>query len=132
MTRRLSGLALAVSALLGLGGVAEMDAQAPAEKPPDGRRGEEVRRRRGGDAPEALGRPVARRLGQVHLHHRRHAEALAAQAADKSIAAGVKYAKQATRFDKLTLPPETARKLKLLKLSLTLAAPVRSVRVARS
>jgi len=41
---------------------------------------------------------------------------LAAQAADKSIAAGVKFAKQATRYDKLTLPPETARKLKLLKL----------------
>jgi peptidyl-dipeptidase A len=48
---------------------------------------------------------------------------LAAQAADKSIAAGVQYAKQAARYDKLTLPAETARKLKLLKLSLTLAAP---------
>ena len=35
----------------------------------------------------------------------------------------MKFAKQATRFDKLTLPPETARKLKLLKLSLVLAAP---------
>jgi peptidyl-dipeptidase A len=48
---------------------------------------------------------------------------LAAQAADKSIAAGVQYAKAAARFDKLKLPAETARKLKLLKLSLTLAAP---------
>jgi peptidyl-dipeptidase A len=50
-------------------------------------------------------------------------ETLAAQFADKSIAAGVAYAKQATRFDNLKLPEETARKLKLLKLSLTLAAP---------
>ena len=48
---------------------------------------------------------------------------LAAQAADKSIAAGVQFAKRAARFDKLKLPAETARKLKLLKLSLTLAAP---------
>jgi peptidyl-dipeptidase A len=50
-------------------------------------------------------------------------EALAAQFADRSITAGVRYAKQATRFDKLKLPEETARKLKLLKLALTLAAP---------
>ena len=50
-------------------------------------------------------------------------ETLAAQFADKSIAAGVAYAKQATRFDDLKLPEETARKLRLLKLSLTLAAP---------
>jgi peptidyl-dipeptidase A len=50
-------------------------------------------------------------------------ETLAAQFADKSIAAGVAYAKQATRFDNLKLPEETARKLKLLKLWLTLAAP---------
>jgi peptidyl-dipeptidase A len=50
-------------------------------------------------------------------------EILAAQAADKSITAGVRYAKQATRFDRLKLPAETARKLRLLKLSLTLAAP---------
>ncbi|MEP6993424.1 MAG: M2 family metallopeptidase [Acidobacteriota bacterium] len=50
-------------------------------------------------------------------------ETLSAQFADKSIAAGVAYAKQATRFDKVKLSEETARKLKLLKLSLTLAAP---------
>jgi peptidyl-dipeptidase A len=50
-------------------------------------------------------------------------EILAAQAADKTIEASVRYAKDAVRFDGLTLPPETARKLKLLKLSLTMAAP---------
>jgi peptidyl-dipeptidase A len=50
-------------------------------------------------------------------------EILAAQANERSIAAGVEFAKQATRFDSLKLPPELGRKLKLLKLSLTLATP---------
>jgi peptidyl-dipeptidase A len=50
-------------------------------------------------------------------------EILAAQANEKSITAGVEYAKQATRFDGVKVDPETARKLKLLKLSLTVAAP---------
>jgi peptidyl-dipeptidase A len=50
-------------------------------------------------------------------------EVLAAQANERLIAAGVDYAKKATRFDKLKLPEETARKLRLLKLGLTLAAP---------
>jgi peptidyl-dipeptidase A len=50
-------------------------------------------------------------------------EALAALANERQIAAGVEFAKEATRFDNVTLPPDMARKLKLLKLSLTLAAP---------
>jgi peptidyl-dipeptidase A len=50
-------------------------------------------------------------------------ETLAAQFADRSITAAVAYAKQATRFDGVKAEPETARKLRLLKLSLTLAAP---------
>jgi len=50
-------------------------------------------------------------------------EVLAAQANERLIAAGVDYAKKATRFDRLKLPEETARKLRLLKLGLTLAAP---------
>ncbi len=50
-------------------------------------------------------------------------EILAAQANEKAISAGVAYAKQATRFDGISVDPETARKLKLLKLSLTAAAP---------
>jgi peptidyl-dipeptidase A len=50
-------------------------------------------------------------------------EILAAQANERSIAATVSYAKKATRFDGLKLPADLARKMKLLKLSLTLAAP---------
>src|SRR5262245_11506925 len=50
-------------------------------------------------------------------------EILAAVANEKSISAGVRYAKEATRYEGLSLDPETARKLKLLKLSLTVAAP---------
>ncbi len=50
-------------------------------------------------------------------------EILAAQANERLIAATVQYAKKATRFDGLKLPEDLARKMKLLKLSLTLAAP---------
>jgi peptidyl-dipeptidase A len=50
-------------------------------------------------------------------------EILAAQANQRAISAAVELAKQATRFDGLELPAETARKLKVLKLSLTLPAP---------
>jgi peptidyl-dipeptidase A len=50
-------------------------------------------------------------------------ELLAAMLDEKAIAATVAYAKQATRFDGLALDPVTARKLKLLKLSLTIATP---------
>src|ERR1035441_10641119 len=48
-------------------------------------------------------------------------EALSAKTNERAIAATVDYAKQATRFDGLQLDPVTARKLKLLKLSLTIA-----------
>ena len=50
-------------------------------------------------------------------------EALAAKANERLINAGVDYAKRAVRFDKVKLPPDDARKLSLLKLGLTLAAP---------
>ncbi len=50
-------------------------------------------------------------------------EILAAQANEKAISAGVAYAKQAARFDGVQVDAETARKLRLLKLSLTVAAP---------
>ena len=49
--------------------------------------------------------------------------ALSAKLDERAIAATVEYAKQATRFDGLSLDPVTARKLKLLKLSLTIATP---------
>ncbi len=50
-------------------------------------------------------------------------EMLAAKADEKNIAATMELAKEATRFDRLQLPPDLARKFKLLKVSLTLAAP---------
>jgi peptidyl-dipeptidase A len=50
-------------------------------------------------------------------------EILAAHADQKMIDANVEYAKQATRFDGLTLPADLARQLKILKLSLTIATP---------
>src|SRR4051794_8756022 len=51
-------------------------------------------------------------------------EILAAKLDERAIAATVAYAKEATKFDGLHLDPVTARKLKLLKLSLTIATPV--------
>jgi peptidyl-dipeptidase A len=50
-------------------------------------------------------------------------EAISAKLDERAIAATVRYAKEATRFDGLTLDPVTARKIKLLKLSLTIATP---------
>ena len=50
-------------------------------------------------------------------------EALAAAANQRVIDATVRLAKQAARFDGVKLPPDMARKMKLLKLSLTVAAP---------
>ena len=50
-------------------------------------------------------------------------EALAAKLDERLINATVELAKKSTRFDSLKLPPDVARKMKLLKLSLTLATP---------
>ena len=50
-------------------------------------------------------------------------ETLAAEANENLIAATTELAEQAGRFEKLDLSPEAKRKLKLLKLSLTLPAP---------
>jgi len=50
-------------------------------------------------------------------------EILAAKADERDINATVEFAKQATRFDGLNLPADLARKMKLLKLSLTVATP---------
>src|ERR1700681_428556 len=50
-------------------------------------------------------------------------EILSAKLDERAISATMQYAKQSTRFDGLKLDPVTARKIKLLKLSLTLAAP---------
>ena len=50
-------------------------------------------------------------------------ETLSAQADEKAIAATVDLVHQAKQFDGLALPPVLSRKLHLLKVSLTLAAP---------
>jgi peptidyl-dipeptidase A len=50
-------------------------------------------------------------------------ETLAALANERVIAASVRYAKDAARFSPASLPPDLARKIALLKNSLTLAAP---------
>ena len=50
-------------------------------------------------------------------------EAISAKLNERAISATVDYAKKSTRFDKIKLDPETARKIKLLKLSLTIATP---------
>ncbi len=50
-------------------------------------------------------------------------EILAAQADEHAIAAQVEFAKQATRFDGLKLPPDLARKMLILKISLVLPTP---------
>jgi peptidyl-dipeptidase A len=50
-------------------------------------------------------------------------EALAADANDNLIAATTELAEQARRYENVDLSPESKRKLKLLKLSLTLPAP---------
>jgi len=50
-------------------------------------------------------------------------ESLAAAAEERRIAATIELIKESRRFEKLALPTDLARKLALLKLSLTLAAP---------
>jgi peptidyl-dipeptidase A len=122
VTRRLFGGAVVVSTLLGLVGTAEMNAQVNAASPPTPAEAKTF-------VDEA-----EKSLLQLWITQSRadwvkstyitdDTEILAAQAADHTIAASVQYAKDAVRFDKITVPEETARKLKLLKLSLTVAAP---------
>src|SRR5438105_10783743 len=50
-------------------------------------------------------------------------ELLAAKADGRLIAATVELVKQSKKFDNLTLPADLARKMKLLRLSLTVATP---------
>ena len=50
-------------------------------------------------------------------------EILAARANERLIAASAEYAKKAARYDGVRLPEDVARKIRLLKNSLTLAAP---------
>src|SRR5438477_1028200 len=50
-------------------------------------------------------------------------ELLAAKANERTIATTVELVKQSKRFDSLKLPEDLARKMKLLRLSLTVATP---------
>ena len=50
-------------------------------------------------------------------------EAIAAQAKDEAIKTIKELAEDSRKFDGLNLPPDVARKIKLLKLALTLPAP---------
>lgn len=50
-------------------------------------------------------------------------EGMSALAAERLIKLGVDFAKQAVRFDKVDLPADMRRKMNLLKVGLTLAAP---------
>jgi peptidyl-dipeptidase A len=50
-------------------------------------------------------------------------ETIAAKLNERAISTVVDYAKQSTRFDGLALDPVTARKIKLLRLSMTVATP---------
>lgn len=50
-------------------------------------------------------------------------EALAAKANERYITAAVRYAKEAAKYEKLALPEDLRRKIRLLKLATTLPAP---------
>ncbi len=119
MMKRSVGLALAV--LMGSAGAAEMSAQASAGSPTAADAKAFV-----DEAEKTLLRlwtTQSRADWVKSTYITDDTEILAAQAADRTIAASVQYAKDAVRFDKVPVPEETARKLKLLKLSLTMAAP---------
>ena len=86
------------------------------------RRGAQIHQRRRAETPHPRRR--CRRADWVKSTYiTDDTEAVAAKLDERAIAATVDFAKQATRFDGLTLDPVTARKLKLLKLSLTIATP---------
>ena len=86
------------------------------------RGGPQVHRRRGAEAARA-GRRSSRADWIKSTYITDDTEAVAAKLDERAIDATVEYAKQATRFDGLKLDPVTARKIKLLKLSLTIATP---------
>jgi peptidyl-dipeptidase A len=112
----LGALALASS------GRAEMQETKPSGKPPTveeaGRFLEEAETRL-----NALSIEASRAQWVQATYITEDTQAMASQAVEKQLSAAADYAKKATRFDGLKLPPEMARKLTLLKTSLTLAAP---------
>ena len=131
-------LALATLALI-QAGVVEVRAAAPAPKPPAGKPAS------GKPAPSPAGKPTpeeARRFVAeankrlLDLGNRQNradwvqvtfitddTEKISAEYKEATIAATTELALQSKRFDGLSLPPDVARQLKLLKLALTLPAP---------
>ena len=99
----------------------------PAETPARGKPATAARAKTFLDDAEtrllALANEASRAAWVQATHITDDTETLAALANERQIAATIGYAKQATRFDGLKLPAEAARKLRLLKLSLDLAAP---------
>ncbi len=69
----------------------------------------------------AVERDRAQWIQSTYIMH--DSEILAALANERFIRASVDYTKQATRFDKVQLPPDLARKFLLLKVGLTMATP---------
>ena len=89
----------------------------------DGSRCQDVSRRRQRHVAEARRGGLAGRLGRAELHHRRHRSARRARHAGSWPTPTAKFAKDATRFDKVELPADQRRQLDLLKVSLVLATP---------
>jgi peptidyl-dipeptidase A len=121
MTRPSAGLAAVILTILGLAVAVDSEAQA-AQKPPTPAEAKAFVE----EAEQtllALWIDASRADWVKSTYLTDDTEVLAAEANEKSISAGVAYAKKATRFDGLKLDEETARKLKLLKLALTVAAP---------
>jgi peptidyl-dipeptidase A len=117
----------AAAVLLGVStGAAQMSAGAPQTSPGAGKPTVEEARKFVEDAEARLYDLDVRtaRADWVHATYiTDDTQVLSAQANEQLVAAKVELAKAATRFDGLDLPEDVARKLKLLKLAMTLSAP---------
>ncbi len=115
-------LALALAA----GAWAQMNGTGPAPSVEDARRFLADAEKSLLDLSIEAGR--AQWVQQTHITE--DTEILSAKAAEKVIAAGVEYAKQAARFDRVTLPADLRRKLDIIKLGLVLPAPSDAAKTA--
>jgi peptidyl-dipeptidase A len=112
----------AVAALVVLAGTAGATAEAAATPPPTA---EEARAFLADAEARLLDLWIQReRAGWVQATHITYdTELLQARANEETIAATMELARRATRFDALALDERDARKLRLLKMALTLPAP---------
>ena len=122
MTGRVSGLSAAVLAFLGSAVAAETAAQGAAPKPPTAEEAKAFVEAAEQDLLK-LWIDTGRADWVKSTHITDDTEALAAEANERLITAQVALAKQATRYEGLALPEDVARRLQLLKLSLTLPSP---------